>query len=84
MHRQASKCKEKPLASCTDTTRKKPKLDDFVVPEFFTSQKMTQTILKKKRKEKKKAAELNPAITESCSEDEFFQAFPLRIKYKYE
>ena len=83
MHRQASRCKEKPLARCTDATRKKPKLDDFAVPEFFTSQKMTKTILKKKRKEKKNAAERNSAITENCSEDEFFQAFPLRIKYKY-
>ena len=82
MHRQASKRKEKPLASCTDTTCKKPKLENFAVPEFFTSQKMTQTILKKNIK-KKKAAELNSAIIESCSEDEFFQAFPLRIKYKY-
>ena len=83
MHRQASKYKEKPLASCTDTTCKKPKLENFVVPEFFTSQKITQTILKKKKRKKKKAAELNSAIIESCSEDEFFQAFPLRIKYKY-
>ena len=82
MHRQASKRKEKPLASCTDTTCKKPKLENFAVPEFFTSQKMTQTILKKNIK-KKKAAELNSAIIESCSEDEFFQAFPLRIKYNY-